>query len=248
MIRDLGTFGSIVISTALHAAVLGLLGWQLSREPRQLPESCVTLDLGAIDVSVALEEDFDATPSPAPQPQSPAPLPPVATVRQPAASMSPPVSPTAADAVPPPAAVSMSAPSAPLPSFAEMPSVTPPPAALPTTRPIADWPEPSTASAAERAPRQDAVDAPPRPVRSIRPRYPRAARARGEEGAVVLDIRVDALGAVRQVVLARGSGSDDLDAAAVAAVRKARFTPAQSAGRAVAASARITIVFRLSEG
>ena len=42
------------------------------------------------------------------------------------------------------------------------------------------------------APRQARLDAPPKPERNIRPDYPKGARQRGEQGDVVLEIRVNA--------------------------------------------------------
>lgn len=95
------------------------------------------------------------------------------------------------------------------------------------------------------APRQATVDAPPRPCQSIRPDYPRAARLRGEEGEVTLGISVGSDGAVEAVRVVRSSGFPSLDDAAVEAVRAARFSPATSEGRAVAASARLTLAFKL---
>jgi len=95
------------------------------------------------------------------------------------------------------------------------------------------------------APRQATVDAPPRPCQSIRPDYPRMARLRGEEGEVTLGISVGSDGAVDDVRVVRSSGFPSLDDAAVEAVRAARFSPATSEGRAVAASARLTLTFKL---
>jgi len=95
------------------------------------------------------------------------------------------------------------------------------------------------------APRQATVDALPRPCQSIRPDYPRTARLRGEEGEVVLEISVSAAGAVDDVRVVRSSGFPSLDDAAVDAVRAAHFSPATSEGRAVAASARLTLTFKL---
>jgi protein TonB len=55
--------------------------------------------------------------------------------------------------------------------------------------------------------------------------YPAPARERGEEGAVTLAIVVARDGSVLDVALARKSGSDTLDAAAVAMLRNARVPP-----------------------
>ncbi|MEM7203531.1 MAG: energy transducer TonB [Planctomycetota bacterium] len=55
------------------------------------------------------------------------------------------------------------------------------------------------------------------------PRYPRVARRRGLEGVVLLDVSLSAGGAVLAVEVARSSGHDVLDRAAVAAVTRWRY-------------------------
>ena len=95
------------------------------------------------------------------------------------------------------------------------------------------------------APRQAKVDAPPRPKRSIRPNYPRGARRRGEQGEVVLEIRVNADGDVDDVCVVASSGFAELDEAAVRAARGATFSPARADGAPVASTARLTLAFRL---
>ena len=55
------------------------------------------------------------------------------------------------------------------------------------------------------------------------PEYPRQARRRGWHGVVDLRLRLDGAGRVTAVEIARESGFDILDAAAVAAARKSRF-------------------------
>ena len=97
----------------------------------------------------------------------------------------------------------------------------------------------------EPAPRQARVDAPPRPKRTIRPDYPRGARQRGEQGDVALEVDVNEAGTVDDVRVAASSGFAELDAAAVAAVRKARFVPGRSGQAAVSSSVGLTLSFRL---
>lgn len=79
----------------------------------------------------------------------------------------------------------------------------------------------------------------------VKPAYPRGAQQRGEEGRVVLETVVDATGQPVSVTVATSSHFDELDRAAVRAIERAAFVPASENGRAVAARARITIVFRL---
>ena len=100
-------------------------------------------------------------------------------------------------------------------------------------------------SAPAAAPRQARLDAPPRPKRSIRPDYPKGARQRGEQGDVVLEIRVNARGTVDDVKVAVSSGFAELDEAAVRAAKAARFSPARSGRDPVASTARLKLQFKL---
>ena len=95
------------------------------------------------------------------------------------------------------------------------------------------------------APRQAKLDAPPRPKRNIKPEYPKGARQRGEQGDVVLEIRVNASGAVDDVKVAMSSGFAELDEAAVRAARAAKFSPARSGRDPVASTARLKLQFKL---
>ena len=95
------------------------------------------------------------------------------------------------------------------------------------------------------APRQARLDAPPRPERSIRPDYPKGARQRGEQGKVVLEIRVDEEGLVESVKVVGSSGFAELDAAAVRAAKAAKFNPARSGRDPVASTARLKLQFKL---
>ena len=97
------------------------------------------------------------------------------------------------------------------------------------------------------APSQARVDAPPRPRRTIRPQYPKGARLRGEQGNVGLEILVNAEGTVDEVKIVTSSGFAELDEAAVKAAKAAKFRPAESGGRMVASTARLTLTFRLKE-
>ena len=95
------------------------------------------------------------------------------------------------------------------------------------------------------APRQAKLDAPQKPRRNIRPDYPKGARQRGEQGDVVLEIRVNADGTVDGVSIAVSSGFAELDEAAVRAAKAARFSPARSGREPVASTARLKLQFRL---
>lgn len=95
------------------------------------------------------------------------------------------------------------------------------------------------------APRQARLDAPPHPKRNIRPDYPKGARQRGEQGDVILEIRVNAEGTVDDVKVATSSGFAELDEAAVKAARTAKFSPARSGRDPVASTARLKLQFKL---
>ena len=100
-------------------------------------------------------------------------------------------------------------------------------------------------SAPTVAPRQARLDAPPKPKRNIRPDYPKGARQRGEQGDVVVEIRVNAEGVVDDVRVAVSSGFPELDEAAVRAAKAAKFSPARSGHDPVASTARLKLQFKL---
>ena len=101
------------------------------------------------------------------------------------------------------------------------------------------------ASAPAVAPRQARLDAPPKPKRNIKPDYPKGARQRGEQGDVVVEIRVNVEGTVDAVKVATTSGFPELDEAAVRAARAAKFSPARSGHDPVASTARLKLQFKL---
>jgi protein TonB len=77
------------------------------------------------------------------------------------------------------------------------------------------------------------------------PDYPYHARRAGYQGRVVLRVAVGLDGTPRTVAVARSSGHDVLDDAALAAVRRWRFTPATVAGLPVEGTVEVPIEFRL---
>ena len=141
------------------------------------------------------------------------------------------------------------------PSVAEKPPEVKPEKRLPPEPSAPKFPEPKITRTIEQseqsnnspaaAPRQARLDAPPTPKRNIRPDYPKGARQRGEQGDVVLEIRVNAEGAVDGVKVADSSGFPELDEAAVKAARTAKFSPARSGREAVASTARLKLQFKL---
>ncbi|MBF0427525.1 MAG: energy transducer TonB [Magnetococcales bacterium] len=80
-----------------------------------------------------------------------------------------------------------------------------------------------------------------------KPVYPHSARRMGREGEVLLTVEVTAEGGVARVTIQTGSGVDSLDQAALEAVARWRFVPAQRNGRNVAATVTVPIRFQLQK-
>lgn len=121
---------------------------------------------------------------------------------------------------------------------AESPAPTPiavAPAPTPVAPPVASAPAPTQ-------PRFDAdyLDNP-------KPPYPSISRRMGEQGRVVLRVRVDAQGLPIDVQLHASSGSERLDASALQTVRRWKFIPARLGNDAVAATVLVPIAFSLKD-
>ena len=121
---------------------------------------------------------------------------------------------------------------------AESPAPTPiavAPAPTPVAPPVASAPAPTQ-------PRFDAdyLDNP-------KPPYPSISRRMGEQGRVVLRVRVDAQGLPIDVQLHASSGSERLDASALQTVRRWKFVPARLGNDAVAATVLVPIAFSLKD-
>lgn len=89
------------------------------------------------------------------------------------------------------------------------------------------------------------VEASPAYLRNPAPAYPEAARRRGEEGLVLLLVNVDRGGRAVEVAVKKDSGFSALDKAAVKAVRRWRFQPAQLGSLAVDSKVEVPIRFTL---
>lgn len=75
------------------------------------------------------------------------------------------------------------------------------------------------------------------------PRYPSRALRRNESGTVMVQATIGIDGVPESVTVTRGSGSRDLDRAAVDAVRRWRFQPATRDGRPTTGVVNIPITF-----
>ncbi|MNS73784.1 transport protein TonB [compost metagenome] len=77
------------------------------------------------------------------------------------------------------------------------------------------------------------------------PPYPHESRRRGEEGRVVLKVRVSKEGTAESVEVENSSGYRRLDMVARKTVSRWRFIPARQNNAAVAAWTGVTIIFKL---
>ena len=174
------------------------------------------------------------------RPQLPSPVPAVApAVPQPSAEALLPAPETSAQAMVPPS-VSQ-------PTIEEHVTVAPPP---PAPAPVQPGDAGEVALAPPRAdthPGPETAEGSASLLTYCKPVYPRYCRIHAEEGTVILDVEVGADGQPGAVTIVTASGNTRLDSAAVAALRKARFRPAQRAGRPVASVKRIAIAFRLTD-
>jgi protein TonB len=107
----------------------------------------------------------------------------------------------------------------------------PPPASIPTT---------TTAQAAVIAARFDAAY-----LNNPHPEYPPISRRLGEEGKVLLKVRVTPDGRVAAVDVEKSSNFARLDDAALRSVTRWRFVPAKRGDEAIEATVIVPIVFRL---
>lgn len=78
-----------------------------------------------------------------------------------------------------------------------------------------------------------------------KPAYPKASRKLGEEGTVVLRVRVSVNGLPEQVELKHTSGFQRLDQAALDTVERWRFVPARRGNEAIVAWVLVPITFNL---
>ena len=223
---------AIVASVVAHGLVAVGIVCYMKYAPG--PTAIATLDLSSVDLSFAEEEDETAAVSPT-MPATPEVEPPKPREEK------PPEAERADDPLPPdPAAPKLAEPDPTEPILDKAPVR---PARENTSDEVVQ--APSTAGSAAQAPKQAKIDAPPKPYKTIKPDYPKGARQRGEQGEVLLEIRVDAAGIVASVNIISSCGFSELDEAAVRAVRTARFTPAKSGGSPVASTARLKLDFRL---
>ncbi|MCK4251580.1 energy transducer TonB [candidate division WOR-3 bacterium] len=92
------------------------------------------------------------------------------------------------------------------------------------------------------------VEVKPKPIHIPKPRYPELARKAGIEGNTVIKALVNIDGTIIEAKVLKSSGNQMLDQAALAAARKAKFTPAKQRDKYVRVWVSIPIKFRLTGG
>jgi protein TonB len=201
------------------------------------------MDDPAPSVDVELVEQAPPAPEPpAPEPPPPAPEPPKPEpIPEPPKPEPVPEPPKPEDIAPP------------------KPEPTPPPkpVAKPAPREPRSTPKPATASKSQTAasvargtPGRSGVPtagrtAGPGHLYNPKPSYPPESRTAGEQGTVVLRVRVEADGRPGTITLARSSGHPRLDRAAQEAVRRWRFKPATRDGQPFVSTVDVPVRFSL---
>ena len=245
---------AMLCAVAFHAVLAGLAaacGW-LSADERTLPQ----LDMSSVELSFSDAPDETAAPAVSAPPAPTAP--PEPEVRPPPPPPPPtmelPPDPSAVPIPDPPHRDSLSpetpeAPDAEPPKEQPAPPRKDPPKNPPKEKPKEPPPPPSAPSAPAPSQAKVEVVEPPSPKSRIKkPEYPKGARERREEGEVILILSVNAEGVVVKVEIVESCGFSELEAAAVAVARKARFKPARQGGKAVPGRVRLPIQFKLKDG
>ena len=88
-------------------------------------------------------------------------------------------------------------------------------------------------------------DLAPRAKSAIKPIYPEIAQEAGIEGVVVVQAFIDERGRVKETLILKGVPNTGLDEAAMEAIRRTKFHPAEQLERPVAVCISIPVNFRL---
>ena len=130
-----------------------------------------------------------------------------------------------------------------------IPQVAPPSIAIASEIPVATPREaPALIQVASRTAGTAPAEAPRFDVAYLNnpaPSYPMLSRRMGEQGRVLLRVRVSAAGDPEDVEVSASSGSERLDRAAIDAVRRWRFVPARLGAETVAGYAFVPVLFKL---
>ena len=91
--------------------------------------------------------------------------------------------------------------------------------------------------------RKDIV--PPKELRRPSVQYPPASQNDGDEGTVTLLLAVQTDGSISDIRIARSSGYQRLDTAAVRSLRQAKFQPATCHGKPIAVRIHQSFIFKI---
>lgn len=226
---------ALALAVLVHGAGLAVVAWfRFTGEPVS-PATLPEIQLTSVELSFSEQQQTEgevgaSAPSADPAPPVPSELvPPEA--RLDAAPQSEPLAPDAP--LSPEAPKAQEAIRLPAPAIPEAPSS------------VASAPAENVDSVKESQRDTAQVEVPPQPRAAFRPVYPRGCRQRREEGVVTLSIAVTAEGKVEHVKVVQSSGFPELDQAALAAAKRAGFSPAVREGRPVPGTVQVPIVFRL---
>ena len=230
--RSAAAFARLGAVVIVHAVMLGVISHHLDAQPPRAPQTIeVALIAPPAPIPVAPPK-VEAPPVP-PKVVEP---PPVREVEKPKPRLKPKPKPrpkpeqAITDPTPAPAPEAESAPEAPV--------VEPAPAP-----PVAVAPAPTAAAPAPVAEARFDADY----LNNPDPGYPRLSKRMGEQGKVLLRVRVSARGRADEVRVHRSSGHTRLDEAARKAVAGWRFVPAKQGDEAIASWVIVPIEFKLKD-
>lgn len=231
---------SLGISVLAHGLIIGGVAWLgLFHRSDATAEvgNLTTLELIAAPVSAP-----EQTAEPVVAPPLPAPAPPPKEIIPSQPTAPPPV---ADDPIPVPA-----------PPVESTPETIPVPSPI---VPVAAPRIPVTASVvpgdnSSPLPGKDATTIVSSPIATVKPNYlknlereyPLAARRRGQQGTVLLNVTVNAMGHVTEISLKESSGFELLDQAALRAVRMWEFEPARVGSQRVESRLEVPVRFKLT--
>lgn len=234
---------ALAVSAGAHAALVCALSAWIGGDGKPDDGTLAAIDVSAVELSIPQSEAPGEESAPQPPDEDAAPHPaqatPPAVAPAPEAPLSPPDAPVPPPDVPAPAKAPENAADVEPPSARTLP---PPQKTIPP-----ETKKPQTPQTAAAAPPSARIDAPARPRRAIKPEYPVECRRKRQQGKVVVKMGIDAAGRAFDVAVASSSGVLELDAAAVKAIREARFAPARSGGKPVASEASIVLEFKLDK-
>ena len=250
---DAARLACLAIAIALHLAAFW---WLYAHQPAPITPP-LPLTLSARWVGEAATNDAPAKAAPAPTPApAPAPAPTVQQVQQVQQKAKPLPTPKK----PPPKPVKKSVkpvvkplkhspppvqPAKVMPVSSPQPPVTAPAPATAATAAQASGASQSPAHKAGGGAGNSAPIARDARLNNPEPQYPYESRRRGEEGRVILNVRVTAEGTAASVEVDKSSGYRRLDMTARKTVSRWKFIPAKQNNVAVEASAKVTIIFKL---